>query len=424
MLIIDRREDTGNSNESRSRFFERIKKDLTHSLKVGSNQTDLTGLTPQKFQVNKDLLIEPAFIFDNKIKDDQEEQGEVVILNTAYNKGDEIDIELSDMLMALSLGGQGLGQEDNEGSEEFLFDITKEELLELFADTLELPNFIKTELTVLDQTKLKHGGLTKNGLPSNLNVYKTYSEAFGRRIAIKGVIQEEIDKLESEGYIRENLIELDDLYKKLESIPFFDDTDLRYNTRVPTLTKIGAAVVFFICDVSGSMSHEMKEAAKKFFYMFYLFISSQYTNTEVVFIVHTDEAKEITEKEFFSSAFNGATRFYPSYELMNNIILNRYPPEKYNIYYSHISDSDTTYNDLKSTYNLLQSTILSKIRFGTYIHITNDLYGAYAPGGLLLSVRDRILSLKPKNRVVWEAMDTTIDPYRILFKLFAKKEKK
>ena len=54
-------------------------------------------------------------------------------------------------------------------------------------------------------------------------------------------------------------------------------------------------------DVSGSMNEHMKDLAKRFFMLLYLFLQRRYEAVDVVFIRHTDEAKEVDEDTFFTS---------------------------------------------------------------------------------------------------------------------------
>jgi uncharacterized sporulation protein YeaH/YhbH (DUF444 family) len=53
---------------------------------------------------------------------------------------------------------------------------------------------------------------------------------------------------------------------------------------------IAQAVMFCLMDVSGSMNEHMKDLAKRFYSLLYLFLKRRYKRVDVVFIRHTHEA--------------------------------------------------------------------------------------------------------------------------------------
>ena len=63
--------------------------------------------------------------------------------------------------------------------------------------------------------------------------------------------------------------------------------------------------MFCLMDVSGSMTESMKDLAKRFFMLLYLFLERRYRHVELVFIRHTHEAKGVDEQTFFSSTETG-----------------------------------------------------------------------------------------------------------------------
>lgn len=46
------------------------------------------------------------------------------------------------------------------------------------------------------------------------------------------------------------------------------------------------------------MTQEIKDTAKRFFYLLYLFLQRSYTKIEVVFIRHHTKAEEVSEEDF------------------------------------------------------------------------------------------------------------------------------
>ena len=103
-------------------------------------------------------------------------------------------------------------------------------------------------------------------------------------------------------------------------IPYIDPIDLRYRRFEPTPRPIAQAVMFCLMDVSGSMTEHMKDLAKRFFMLLYLFLKRRYEHVEVVFIRHTHEAKEVDEETFFHSRETGGTRVSTALDEMMRVV--------------------------------------------------------------------------------------------------------
>src|SRR3546814_2764994 len=98
-------------------------------------------------------------------------------------------------------------------------------------------------------------------------------------------------------------------------------------------------------DVSGSMNEHMKELAKVFFILLYLFVTRCYRHVDIVFIRHTDSAQEVDEDTFFYSSETGGTRVSAALEEMLTIVRKRYSPLDWNIYLAQASDGDNFTRD-------------------------------------------------------------------------------
>ena len=93
----------------------------------------------------------------------------------------------------------------------------------------------------------------------------------------------------------------------MKRMPFIDPFDIRYR-RFETVPKpVAQAVMFCLMDVSGSMAEHMKDLAKRFYMLLYLFLKRRYKHVDIVFIRHTHEAKEVDEETFFHSPQTGGT---------------------------------------------------------------------------------------------------------------------
>ena len=81
-------------------------------------------------------------------------------------------------------GGAGHGPGRGEGEDDFLFVLSREEVLDLFFEDLELPDMVKLNLKETVVYKPHRVGFTTLGTPSNINVGRTMRNSFGRRIAL------------------------------------------------------------------------------------------------------------------------------------------------------------------------------------------------------------------------------------------------
>jgi uncharacterized sporulation protein YeaH/YhbH (DUF444 family) len=127
--------------------------------------------------------------------------------------------------------------------------------------------------------------------------------------------------------------------------------------------------MFFLMDVSGSMTEHMKDIAKRFFMLLYVFLKRRYEQVEVVFIRHTDEAKEVDEETFFHSRETGGTRVSTALAEMARIAAERYPRESWNIYAAQASDGDNERSDNMQAATLLRDGILPICQYFAYIEV-------------------------------------------------------
>ncbi len=84
-------------------------------------------------------------------------------------------------------------------------------------------------------------------------------------------------------------------------IPYIDPLDVRYRRFESQPKPVAQAVMFCLMDVSGSMTEHMKDLAKRFYMLLYIFLRRKYKRVEVVFIRHTHQAQEVDEDTFFNS---------------------------------------------------------------------------------------------------------------------------
>lgn len=277
--------------------------------------------------------------------------------------------------------GDGRASDSPEtGADPFVFEISKNEFLEIFFEDLALPNLLKTQIAKIPSVRTIRSGFTSEGVPTNIHIPRTLKGALSRRLALTGETKKELEHLEKERDAllqhepnASRLAELDKqirhLYDKIRAIPFIDPFDLRYHRRVTQVMPTTQAVMFCLMDVSGSMDEAKKDVAKRFFILLYLFLNKTYENVDIVFIRHHTSAKEVMEEEFFYSRETGGTVVSSALELMKHIMTKRYPASEWNIYAAQASDGDNWNNDSPRCQEILQNDLLPYVQYFAYVEI-------------------------------------------------------
>ena len=245
--------------------------------------------------------------------------------------------------------------------------LSREEVLDLFFEDLELPDMVKLSLKEILAFKPRRAGFAATGSPTNINVGRTMRNSYGRRIALKRPQRKEIDAIRQEiaeleagslspvarQRIATQRAELDRLERKQRRIAYVDPVDIRFNRFDAQPIPNVKAVMFCLMDVSGSMGEREKDLAKRFFVLLHLFLKRRYDRTEIVFIRHAHEAQEVDEETFFNSTQSGGTVVSTALQKMHRIITERYPNSEWNIYAAQASDGDNFVTDSQRCIALL-----------------------------------------------------------------------
>ncbi len=372
--LIDRRRNAGKkSTVNRQRFLRRYKNQIKQAVSEAVGKRSITEIDKgEKISIPAKDTAEPRFHKGQGGKIERVLPG-----NDSFVSGDRIRRPSSD-------DGQGGGSEasnSGEGEDDFIFEISREEFLELYFEDLELPDLVKKELARINTYKTVRAGFTTSGIPTNINIPRSMRQATGRRMALgspyKRKLREAEEKLvlllqqpvPDQVEILELKNEIDVLKKKISSVPFIDTIDLRYNNRVRIPAPSTQAVMFCIMDVSGSMDEPKKEIAKRFFILLYLFLTKNYNKIELVFIRHHTSAKEVSEEDFFYSRETGGTVVSSALELLSTIIETRFNPASWNIYVAQASDGDNWNADSPYCLELLRDKIMPLLQYFAYIEI-------------------------------------------------------
>ncbi|WP_285165031.1 YeaH/YhbH family protein [Shewanella goraebulensis] len=375
--FIDRRLNAkGKSTVNRQRFIERYKKQIKKSVSEAVTRRSVTDIDKgEKISIPTRDISEPIFHQGQGGIRERVHPG-----NDQFNQGDQIERPKG------GGAGEGSGEGDasntGEGKDEFLFEISNDEYLELLFEDLALPDLQQTNAKQMVEFETYRAGFTNVGVPANINIVRSLRSSHARRIAMTASKKKKLAELKAELNLLENTPgtqaevimdlrqQIEELQKKIDSVPFIDSFDLRFNNFAKREKPSSQAVMFCLMDVSGSMDQATKDMAKRFYILLYLFLTQTYKNLEVVYIRHHTQAKEVDEHEFFYSQETGGTIVSSALNLMHEIQQARYPADEWNIYAAQASDGDNWADDSPACKQLLADKILPVSRYFSYIEIT------------------------------------------------------
>ncbi|MBX9740244.1 MAG: YeaH/YhbH family protein [Beijerinckiaceae bacterium] len=375
MYVIDRRlNPSGKSLPNRQRFLRRAGKILREAVR------NLSSSRPIREIGEAGVVIIPARGIDEPSFHTGSDGAHTRVLpgNKEFLEGDRIARPSG------SGSGKGRGAGNNAGGggggeDEFKVALSAEEFLSLFLEDLELPDLERRKLSLTDSTGLRRAGYQRGGSPANLALTRTMRNALSRRMALKRPKPDEIERArqastdadlgEDEQHSDAMRAELEALELRTRSIPYIDPIDIRYRRFEPSPRPVAQAVMFCVMDVSGSMTEHMKDIAKRFFMLLYVFLERRYKQVEIVFIRHTDEAREVDEKTFFESRETGGTRVSSALKETLRIIEERYPVDDWNIYIAQASDGDNENGDSEKSLTLMRDGLLPLSQYFAYLEV-------------------------------------------------------
>ena len=319
-IFKEHKHNSDRSASDRSRHKQKIEKAIKEGIHdIVADESIIGQDGKKKFKIPVKGIKEYRFVYG---QNDNKKTGSAP--GKDFNKGDVISRDPP------KKGKGDGGKAGNKPGEEFYeVEITLDELASYLFDDLNLPELEKKSLNTISQEKFKRKGTRPKGIRPRLDKKKTVIQKLKRKAAASR---------------RENFNEDDDFS--------FHYDDLRYKHITPVKKQVSNAVIFFLMDVSGSMSKEKKYLARSFFFLLYHFIRTKYENTEIIFIAHDTVAKEVNEEQFFGRGSSGGTMISSALELTLEIINSRYHPSQYNIYTFHASDGDNWTHDVEKSVEL------------------------------------------------------------------------
>lgn len=416
--LIDRRQNAGKkSTVNRQRFLRRYKNQIKRAVTDAISKRSITEIDQ-----GEEISIPAKDIAEPQLSHGEGGCVERVLPgNDEFITGDRIHRPTKEG--AASSGGDA--SNNGEGEDEFVFQLSREEFLDLYFEDLELPDLVKKELARISSYKTVRAGVTSSGTPTNINIVRSMRQATSRRVALGASLKHRLHEKERQlesikqtpvpdtDAIRQLEQDIELLKKKVIALPFIDTIDLRYNNRVRVPAPSTQAVMFCLMDVSGSMDEPKKDIAKRFFILLYLFLTRNYEKIELVFIRHHTSAKEVDEQAFFYSRETGGTVVSSALELLHTTISARYNPAHWNIYVAQASDGDNWNADSPYCLELLQDKIMPLLQYFAYIEIMPRHHQS------LWEVYQQVQATYPNFAM--ENIDTVGDIYPVFRELFKRK---
>ena len=254
---------------------------------------------------------------------------------------------------------KGPGGQD-EGQIQLLLEIKIDDIVDWLWEEMQLPN-LKARIGPSEDSDWVREGWDRRGARSRLDRRRSFKELVKRRGQQAGP-------------------------------PGFTDEDLRFRQLARRRQPAIHAVVFFMLDVSGSMSDRDRKLAKTFFFWVVQGLRREYRSLETVFVAHTTEAWEFAEPDFFQVTGTGGTVASTGLNKVREIIDARFNPARHTIYLFYASDGDNSVGDHAEAHSALVD-IANKACFSGYVEVasglsrqlateTGRLFAEIASGGL------------------------------------------
>jgi uncharacterized sporulation protein YeaH/YhbH (DUF444 family) len=190
--FIDRRLNGKNkSTVNRQRFLRRYKAQIKQSISEAINKRSVTDVeNGESVSIPNEDISEPMF-----------HQGRGGLRHRVHPGNDHFvqndRIERPQGGGGGGGSGQGEASADGEGQDEFVFQISKDEYLDLLFEDLALPNLKKNQQRQLNEFKTHRAGYTANGVPANISVVRSLQNSLARRTAMTAGKRRQLRELES-----------------------------------------------------------------------------------------------------------------------------------------------------------------------------------------------------------------------------------
>ncbi|NYE60089.1 hypothetical protein FHW58_001241 [Duganella sp. 1224] len=214
------------------------------------------------------------------------------------------------------------GAGNDGGDITLLMEFSVDEIMDWLWEDLQLPQLKPRGNSALDDAQLVRKGWDKRGARSRLDRRRTVKEAVKRR-----AVQPQL--------------------------PPFTNDDLRFRQLLEHPRPGNRAVLFFMLDVSSSMTVAERQLAKTFFFLALHGLRRKYHRVDTRFLAHAAEAWEFSEADFFQISGMGGTMASTGFQLALELLRQRYDAAGWNSYLFYASDGDNFAEDRAACETLL-----------------------------------------------------------------------
>lgn len=250
-------------------------------------------------------------------------------------------------------GGQG------HGDRRVIIPIPEEEFANLFQEVLQLPRIKpKGDRTIMEEHE-KFTSIAHVGPESMMHLRRSFLKAIQRSIASGDFVPPEKTTIV--------VWPKDRMYRSWEMVK-----EPKNN-----------AVIFYKRDWSGSMGRRERELVSRIVEICDFWLSWNYDKLETVFIGHDDQAEEVARQQFFGEDRGGGTTCSSALKKMYEIIEERFPVHKWNIYGVYLSDGLNWSSDNQTFVQILREKLLPIVNQYNYgqIEFLREWFGAYSRSG-------------------------------------------
>ena len=230
------------SSADRTRHRKKIEDAIKESIRDVVAEESIIGQNgKKKVRIPVKGIKEHRFVYGNNEK------------NKKVGSAQGYDIKEGQQIGKKQRRGQSSGEQagNQPGEEMYEVEMSLEELAEYLFSDLNLPDLEKKRFKFITEEKMKRKGKRPYGIRPRLSKKETIKQKIRRKkAAIKA------GTYDPNG---------DDRFT-------FHESDLRYKHIAPVQKDNTTAVIFFIMDVSGSMTKSKKFLARSFFFLLYQFI--------------------------------------------------------------------------------------------------------------------------------------------------------
>lgn len=232
----------------------------------------------------------------------------------------------------LDEGGEG---GDADGEVRLLMEFAIDDILDWLWDEFKLPELQPRGTATLEEPEYVREGWDKRGARSRLDRRRTVKEAIKRRTV------------------------------QVRPAPFTND-DLRFRQLVHHPRPTSNAVVFFVLDVSSSMTQAERHLAKTFFFLALRGLRKKYQRVELRFVAHAARAWEFNEGDFFQVSGMGGTIASSGFRLALSLLEEHYDEASFNSYLFYASDGDNFSED-RSAAGTTLGQLAKRLNFMAYV---------------------------------------------------------